>query len=459
MSDVTGARQRINALLDESSFVEIGGLVTARATDFNMKPAEAVSDGVITGYGVIDGKPVYVYSQDSSVLGGTIGEMHARKIVRLYDLALKTGAPVVGILDCAGVRLQEGVDAMQALGSIYAKMSEASGVIPQVTVVCGSCGGGEAVLTQLSDFTFMTDRAKLFVNSPDAIKGNTQAKMDSSAAAYQTEESGNACFAGTEPEALSACRQLLSYLPSNSEDGMDVAECADDLNRAVAGVESYADEPAEIFKQIADDGLFLELGASYGKAEMTGFLRLDGVTVGGVAATKKLGAPGVEKAAHFVSLCDAYGIPVLALVNVGEYCNCEHNEKHIAKAMSRLITAYASATVPKVTVVTGKALGSAGLVFSKACGADLCFAWEGAQIGAMEPDLAAKVLCSGQGAEAINKCKDEYAALQDSALGAARRGFVDGVIAPADTRQQVIAAFELLFQGSGYPIERKHASI
>ena len=197
-SSTSQAGRRIESLLDEKSFVEIGSLVRARATDFNMKPDDTPSDGVITGYGTIDGARVYVYSQDASVLGGSIGEMHAKKIVNLYDLAMKTGSPVIGILDSTGVRLQESTDALNALGDIYYKQAMAKGVIPQIAVVYGNCGGGLALITRMADFCFMEEKSgKLFVNSPDAIDGNYTAKNDTSAAKFQSEESGNADFADT----------------------------------------------------------------------------------------------------------------------------------------------------------------------------------------------------------------------------------------------------------------------
>ena len=203
MSNTSQASQRINALLDPNSFVEIGAKVTARATDFNLKQTPTPSDGVLTGYGVIDGNLVYVYSQDASVLGGSVGEMHARKITRLYELAMKTGAPVIGLIDSAGLRLQEATDALNGFGEIYRSQALASGVIPQITAVFGNCGGGLALIPGMTDFTFMEkDSAKLFVNSPNAIAGNSTEKCDTSSAAFQSSESGLVDFVGTEGEIL-----------------------------------------------------------------------------------------------------------------------------------------------------------------------------------------------------------------------------------------------------------------
>ncbi len=237
MSNTTAssARQRIDSLLDANSFVEIGGQITARSTDFNMAAKETPSDGVITGYGVIDGNLVYVYSQDATVLGGTIGEMHAKKIVRLYDIAMKTGAPVIGLVDCAGLRLQEATDALNGFGEIYMAQANASGVIPQITAVFGTCGGGMALASALTDFTFMEEKkAKLFVNSPNTLEGNIESKCNTASAAFQSEEAGLVDFVGSEADILAQMRALVSMLPANYEDDMSFEECTDDLNRACA---------------------------------------------------------------------------------------------------------------------------------------------------------------------------------------------------------------------------------
>ena len=213
------AGKRIEALLDENSFVEIGSCVTARSTDFNLSEKETPSDGVITGYGVIDGSLVYVYSQDASVLNGTVGEMHAKKIAKIYDLALKVGAPVIGLVDCAGLRLQEATDALEAFGEIYLKQTLASGVIPQITAVFGTCGGGMAVVPALTDFTFVEEKkGRLFVNTPNALEGNRVEKCDSASAQFQSEETGLVDGIGTEEEILGQIRTLVSMLPENNED-------------------------------------------------------------------------------------------------------------------------------------------------------------------------------------------------------------------------------------------------
>ena len=278
------AGTRITSLLDANSFVEIGKSVTARSTDFNLTETKAPSDGVITGYGVIDGNLVYVYSQDASVLNGTVGEMHARKITALYDLAMKTGAPVIGLVDCAGMRLQEATDALEAFGSIYLKQTLASGMIPQITAVFGTCGGGMAIIPALTDFTFIeSQKGKMFVNSPNALDGNYTEKCDTSAAAFQSEETGLVDGTGSEEEILGQIRQLIGLLPSNFEDNDSFVECTDDLNRTCDDITACAGDTSIALSRIADNGIFFETKKDYGKDIVTGFLRLNGATVGAVA--------------------------------------------------------------------------------------------------------------------------------------------------------------------------------
>lgn len=244
MSSSSNAMQRILSLLDDNSFVEIGAKVTARATDFNLKPDQTPSDGVITGYGIIDGNLVYVYSQNAAVLGGSVGEMHARKIAGIYDLAIKTGAPVIGLIDSTGFRLQEAADALNAFATVYAAQAKASGVVPQITAVFGSCGGGLSLLPAIADFAFMAEDAKLFVNSPNAIAGNYEDKNDTAAAAVKA-AAGMVDGIGTEEEILAKIRTLVELLPSNNEDDA-VKDCADDLNRSTPGVEAGMADPAQI---------------------------------------------------------------------------------------------------------------------------------------------------------------------------------------------------------------------
>ncbi|MDD3277431.1 MAG: carboxyl transferase domain-containing protein [Lachnospiraceae bacterium] len=478
MSNTTAssARQRIDSLLDANSFVEIGGQVTARSTDFNLTAKETPSDGVITGYGVIDGNLVYVYSQDASVLGGTIGEMHAKKIVRLYETAMKTGAPVIGLVDCAGLRLQEATDALNGFGDIYRAMSDASGVVPQITALFGTCGGGMALIPALTDFTFMEEKnAKLFVNSPNAIAGNIDSKCDTSSAKFQSEETGLVDYVGSEADILGQMRALVSMLPSNFEDDLDYEDSSDDLNRACSDLANCIGDTAILLAQISDNGTFFESKKMYGTDMVTAFIKLNGTTVGAVANRSEsydtegnvvfqseavLSARGAEKAAEFVEFCDAFSIPVLTITNVKGFKASKCSEKKMAKAVAKLTYAFANATTSKVNVITGAAYGSAYLAMnSKSTGADMVYAWSDAQIGMMDAKSAAKIMYEGTDAATINEKAAEYATLQNSVMSAARRGYVDTIIDPVDTRKYVIGAFEMLFTKRENRPDKKHGTV
>lgn len=460
MSDLKGAAgRRIASLLDANSFVEIGGSITARSTDFNMDEKKAPSDGVITGYGTVEGSLVYVYSQDSSVLNGTIGEMHARKIVSLYKLAMKTGAPVVGMIDCGGVRLEESTDALDAIGSIYASEVMASGVIPQITAVFGSCGGGLSVVPALSDFTYLeSSKGRLFVNAPNAIRNNTAEKSDTASADYQASE-GNVDFVGTEEEVYANIRSLLSLLPANNEDEGEIAPAGDDLNRPVTGIENVS--AAQQLALIADDGIFTETKKAYAPEMVTGFMRLNGVTTGAVANnSRELMGKAVEKAASFIRFCDAYGIPVVTLVNTEKVAQTRCVEARMPKAAASLVYAYADATVPKVTVVTGKAYGTPYVVMgSKAVGADMVYAWPKAEIGMMDAGSAAKILYADADAETLKKGAEKFSSLQQNVASAAARGYVDTIIDPQDTRKYVIGALEMLYTKREDRPVKKHGTV
>lgn len=483
MSNTTqvSARTRIESILDDNSFVEIGAGVTARATDFNIQEKKALSDGVITGYGVINGNLVYVYSQDASIMNGSIGEMHAKKIEGLYDMAIKMGAPVIGLIDCAGLRLQEATDALNGFGAIYNKMTLASGVIPQITAVYGKCGGGLAVLAALSDFTFVEENnGKLFVNSPNALEGNNDSKLDTASAKFQA-EAGVVDFIGDEETIANGVRTLVSVLPANNEVGADVAESNDDLNRACPDMAAEIEDAALALSDISDDNMFIEVKADFAKEMVTGFIQIDGITIGAVAnrtavfdengekAEKfaaELTVDGCYKAADFVNFCNAFEIPVLTLTNVKGFEATVRSEKAIAKAVAKLTYAFANADVAKVNVITGEAYGSAYVTMnSKAIGADLTYAWPTASIGMMDASLAAKIMyqdeikSSSDVNETISKKASEYAALQSGVESAAARGYVDTIINPEDTRKYVAAAFEMLFTKREDRPVKKHGTV
>lgn len=477
----TSASSRIAALLDENSFVEVGAYITARTTDFNMTEQETPADGVVTGYGTIEGCLVYVYSQDASVLGGSMGEMHAKKISNIYSMAMKMGAPVIGLIDCAGLRLQEATDALAGFGQVYLNQTMASGVIPQISAIFGTCGGGMAVSAAITDFTFMEDKsAKLFVNAPNALKGNYTSKCDTSSAAFQSAEAGLVDFTGDEASILGQIRRLVSILPSNNEDDMSYGECQDDLNRISGELAGCAGDTALALSIISDNNFFMEVKKNYDPSMVTGFIRLNGTTVGCVANRSEvyengektaeyepvLSAKGCDKAADFINFCDSFNIPVLSLVNVKGYKASKCTEKLIAKAAGRLTYAYANASVPKVTVIVKDALGSAYLTMgSKSIGADVVYAWENAAIGMMDPAEAVKIMYAKEIEAAedsvalISEKTAQYAALQSSALAAARRGYIDDIIKAGETRQRVIAAFEMLFTKREDRPSKKHGTV
>ena len=423
----SAASTRIASLLDANSFVEIGGQITARSTDFNLSAKETPSDGVITGYGVIDGSLVYVYSQDATVLNGTVGEMHAKKIARLYDFAMKTGAPVIGLIDCAGMRLQE------------------------------------------------EKKAKLCVKSPNAIEGNEISKCDTSAAEYQAKEAGLVDFKGSEEDVLAQIRALVTMLPANNEDDMSYEECTDDLNRVCKDLANCAGDTSIALSQISDNNVFFEVKADYAKDMVCGFIKLNGSTVGAVANRTEiydaegnltetmdavLSARGARKAADFVKFCDAFNIPVLTLTNVTGFKATKCSEANMAKAVAELTYAFADATVPKVNVIVGKAYGSAYLAMnSKSIGADMVYAWPNAEIGMMDAKLAAKIMYADSDAATINEKAAEYATLQSSVESAARRGYVDTIIEAEDTRKYVIGAFEMLYTKREDRPSKKHGTV
>ena len=458
------ASERINTLLDDASFVEIGSEVRARATDFNTQDVDTPKDGVITGYGQIDGRLVYVYSQDASVIGGAIGEMHAKKISSIYSLAMKVGAPVIGLIDCAGLRLQEATDSLHSFGALYKKFTMASGVIPQITAIFGNAGGGVGVLTSLTDFTIMVDSAKLFVNSPNAIEGNYEEKLDTASAAYMSENTNQVDkVCADDASALTEIRNLITYLPSNNDDFVE-GDTEDDLNRTIPGIESLVNDSRQIIESIADDKMFYEIKANSGKDFVTGFIKLGGFSVAVVAnQEKKMSPVGIRKAASLVSFADAFNIPVLSLTNVNGFVGTPEDQLYLSKAAAKLAAAFATATVPKVNVITGEGYGSGYLMMnSRSLGADIVFAWPDAKVGVMDPKNAAEIIYSDDIAgsddktAAIKDAEKKITEAQSNAASVARRGYVDDIIEPDATRKRLIAAFDMLATKSEDRPYKKH---
>ena len=474
-TNALSAKARIETLVDENSFVEIGAIITKRSTDFNMQEKSVPADGVITGYGLIQNNPVYIYSQDASAMNGTIGEMHAKKIAHVYELAMKTGVPVIGLIDCAGMRLQESTDALAGFGKIYKVKSDASGIVPQISAVFGNCGGGVAVLAAMSDFTFMEEKnAKLFVNSPNTLDGNYADKLDTASAKFQKTASTVDFVIEGEEEVLNSVRELITILPQNNNETGISDECMDDLNRVVDAFAAEAADPAVALADLGDNNFFLEEKAGYAKEMVTGFICLDGMTVGAVANRTaefdengktvakydaRLTTAGCEKAAAFVKKCDAFNIPVLTLTNVEGFATTVDEEITIAGAVAKLTNAFAEADVPKVNLITGNAYGSAYVAMnSKHIGADMVFALPDAKVGMMDADVAAKIMYADD-KDADVAAKAAEFETQSGTEAAAARGYIDSVIAPESARKQLLFAFEMLFTKSEYPIGKKHGTI
>lgn len=462
------ARERIEYLLDDNSFVEIGKYVTARNTDYNLNSEKAEGDGVITGYGVMDGRMVYVYSQDASVLGGSVGEMHAKKIVALYDLAMKTGAPVIGMIDCAGIRLQEASDALEAFGNIFAKQGQASGKIVQISAVFGMCGGGCAVMSAMSDFTFMERKeGSLFINSPNTLDNE---KLNS--AEIEKDEIENIDFVcDSEEELLTDLRELVSILPSDYESKNFLSECSDDLNRVIPELNDSAYDAQYLLKAISDDNLFVQIKKETAKSMVIGFIKLNGETIGVVAnqsvnGESVLETKSVDQATRFIKFCDAFSIPILTVTDVEGMKTSREEERKMARILAIYTKEMISSTVPKVNLIVGKAFGTAGVIMnSKSIGADFVLAWPQASIGMMDPEQAVRIMYAREIEEnddqiaLINEKTVEYAQMQNSAESAAKRGAIDDIIIPDATRKRLIMAYEMLYGKKQRNEDKKHTTI
>ncbi|NLK21739.1 MAG: acyl-CoA carboxylase subunit beta [Epulopiscium sp.] len=478
------ARERIERFLDESSFVEVGAFVNHRSTDFNLAQKDTPADGVVTGYGTVEGRLVYVYSQDPTVLGGSVGEMHAQKICSLYDQAIKMGAPIVGFLDSAGLRLQESVDGLNGYGNLFVKQSLASGVIPQITIVMGECAGGAGCIVGLSDFTFMiTKNARLFMNSPNTIeesgsKGVTFETIGSTN--IHTEKSGMVHFQyDNEQDSIENARKFLSYLPTNNMEDAPFYEVTDDLNRIDSVLNSIIPDDINIsfdiktiIASLADERELIEIQAQYAKNIVIGFIRLNGATVGIIANQSQekeglLDSNAAEKGARFVNFCNAFNIPIVSITDVGGFkSSVEEEQRGILRSGSKLVYAFANATVPKVNIIVRKAFGSAYIAMnSKHIGADIVFAWPTAQISVMNPEGAVNIMYAEElktspDPNALRSSKiEEFSNMQASPYAIATRGYIDDIIEPAATRKRVIAALEMLYSKREERPAKKHSTV
>ncbi|MEU6414733.1 acyl-CoA carboxylase subunit beta [Microbispora sp. NPDC046933] len=480
------ARERIERLLDPGSFVELDVLAVHRSTSFGMERTRVPGDGVVTGHGTVDGRPVCVFSQDFSVFGGSLGEVYGEKICKVMDLAVKIGAPVVGINEGAGARIQEGVVSLGLYGEIFRRNVHASGVIPQISLIMGACAGGHVYSPALTDFTIMVDEGShMFVTGPDVIKtvtGEDVSFEELGGARVHNSRTGVAHYlAEDEDDALDYARALLSYLPQNNLDDPPSFEFPADLeisegDRALDTlIPDSANQPYDMHEVIAavlDDGEFLEVQALFAPNIVVGFGRIEGRSVG-VVANQPMSFAGTldiaasEKAARFVRTCDAFGIPVLTLVDVpGFLPGTDQEWNGIIRRGAKLLYAYAEATVPLVTVITRKAYGGAyDVMGSKHLGADVNLAWPTAQIAVMGAQGAVNILHRRKLAEADDpdalraELVREYEDTLATPYLAAERGYVDAVIAPRDTRREVVRALRMLRGKRAALPPKKHGNI
>ncbi len=455
------ARERIQALLDGGSFVELGALVSARN---GYTPA----DGVVTGYGTVDGRLVYVYSQDPTVMGGAIGEMNVDKVCAVFAMAAKMGAPIVGFLDSCGARIGEGVAAQAAAGKLFAAAAAVSGLVPNISLVLGNCAGGAALAAEMSDFVIINEKTgRIFVNGPSVIQASTgkKAAVDGKGSFAV---SGMAHFAAESDElCVETARLLLSYLPSNNLADPAVLDCADDLNRTSAELEDLDGEydVRTVIAEAVDDKAFFEVQSAYAKSAVAGFARVNGATVG-VAANQPSVDGGVitgqaaEKLARFVRFCDCFNIPVVTFTDVDGFAIAASEEEWgLARKGAKLLYAFAEATVPKVNIIVGKACGSSySAMNSKELGADLVYAWPQAEIAPLSSKTGVQLLYEdklheGKSREELEKAYKETDA---SPLMAAAAGVIDDVIEPSETRPRLAAALEMLASKRVCAVARKH---
>jgi acetyl-CoA carboxylase carboxyltransferase component len=478
------ARERLDVLMDRGSFVETDPFVVHRAHDFGMDRRRPPGDGIVTGYGSIDGRNVFVASQDFTVFGGSMGEVMAQKVCKVMDLALQTGAPFISINDSGGARIQEGAASLAGYGHIFERNVRASGVIPQISVIMGPCAGGAVYSPAITDFTFMVkETSHMFITGPDVIKTVTGEEVtfeELGGAMTHAAESGVAAFIGEDDEdVLQRVRYLLSFLPSNNLEDPPAYASTDDPQRLDDGlthlVPDTAREPYdmhEVIRRVVDDGEFLEVFPYWAMNVVVGFARLDGRTIGVVANQPKvlagtLDIDASEKASRFVRFCDAFNVPIVTFVDVPGFLPGKEQEYGgIIRHGAKLLYAFAEATVPRLTVITRKAYGGAYVVMnSKHLRADVSFAWPTAEIAVMGAEGAVNVVFRKEIEKSADpKAKraeliEEYRRKFSTPYAAAERGFIDDVIEPAQTRPRLIQAMRVLSTKREQIPARKHGNI
>lgn len=473
------ARERVETFLDAGSFVELDQFVTHRCVNFGMEKVEAPAEGVVTGYGTVDGRLVYVFAQDFTVVGGSLGEMHAAKIVKVLDLAMTMGAPVIGLNDSGGARIQEAVDALAGYGKIFFKNTLASGVIPQISVIMGPCAGGAVYSPAITDFIYMVDKtSQMFITGPQVIKTVTGEEVSSEelgGAMTHNSTSGCAHFvAANDEDCMNQIRTLLSYLPSNNleeapyEDNGDAAERIDEaLNTVLPDDSNRPYDMKDVITKIVDNGTFYEVQPYYAQNIITCFARFGGQSVGIIANQPKVMAGCLDinasdKSARFIRFCDAFNIPIVNLVDVPGFLPGTNQEYGgIIRHGAKMLYAYSEATVPKITLVTRKAYGGSYLAMcSRDLGADQVIAWPSAEIAVMGPAGAANIIFKDEKSPEDRKKKtDEYIENFANPYKAAERGFVDIVIEPKETRPAIINALNMLASKREARPAKKHGNI
>ncbi|PSP90383.1 methylmalonyl-CoA carboxyltransferase [Halobacteriales archaeon QS_4_66_20] len=478
------ARERIDYFLDDDSFVEFDQFRTHQCTNFDMEDREVLGDGVVTGYGEVDGRKVFVFAHDFTVFGGSLGKVFAEKVTKVMDRAMETGAPIIGLNDSAGARIQEGIDSLAGYAHIFHRNQQASGVIPQISAIMGPCAGGAVYSPAITDFVMMVqDTSHMFITGPDVIETVTGEEVgfdELGGANTHASESGVAQFtAADEKEALDDIRHLLSYLPQNNvEDPPRVDPWDDPERRDEELTEIVPDQPRkpydmiDVIDRITDEGSFFEVAEAFARNLVIGFARLDGHAIGVVANQPRVNAGTLDidssvKGARFVRFCDAFNIPILTFVDVPGFMpgtDQEHNG--IIKHGAKLLYAFSEATVPLLTVITRKAYGGAyDVMASKHIGADVNYAWPSAEIAVMGPKGAVNVLYSDEleaaedpeqrREELIEEYREQFA----NPYIAADRGFVDDVLEPQDTRPQLISDLEMLRSKRKSQPDKKHGNI
>ncbi len=433
----TTAISKVIDILDPGSFMEIGEHVSARYTEFYHPDEVVESDGVVTGYGTVEGNLVFIFAQDNEVMGGTFGEQHGRKIVDLYEHAIKARAPIIGLLDCAGFRIEEGLDGLYQFAKLYKRQAEASKKIPQLMAVIGQCGGGMSISAELADFVFLEkDKGSIFVNPQGVVAnaiGNNPYIQANDDGTYEWEE------------IVERIRRLIRILPASTDFAPYIKDISDEeLNRVCPDLRYKLGDARAILDDISDNHRVVETAKDRGEDMITGFIRIAGQIIGVAACNavdgeKRITAAGCDKAARLVNFCNKFNIPILTITDTEGYDTKSESEKFMPSAAGRLINAFINATVPKINLITGTVVGSAySMLNSKGLGADYVFMWDSADISIVDPRQATEVIFGKWTPELEQQFRDS----QTNALALARHGFADKVIAPEESRKYLIGALQ-----------------